>query len=109
MCGTVGSEFRVVVDAADVDCNADGVDDIGSLFIGENNPGLAGIGNEVVFDVELQKRRRRLVSDKEDNIPPTGSKLFRKRDSTHIVVRSALPPFEEADVATGTNPLSRPT
>ena len=55
MCGTVGSESRVVVDAADVDCNTDGVD-IGALFIGENNPGLAGMGNEAVVDAELQKK-----------------------------------------------------
>jgi len=55
MCGTVGSESRVVVDAADVDCNTDGVD-IGGLFIGENNPELAGMGNEAVVDAELQKK-----------------------------------------------------
>jgi hypothetical protein len=51
--GSVGSESRVVVDAADVDCNT-GVADIAALFIGENNPVLAGVGTDVVFDLELQ-------------------------------------------------------
>ena len=50
--GSVGSESRVVVDAADVECKI--VVDIAALFIAENNPVLAGMGIEGVCDVDLQ-------------------------------------------------------
>jgi len=52
--GSVGSESRVVVDAADVECKIDVADDIAALFIGENNPVLAGMEIEAVYDVDLQ-------------------------------------------------------
>lgn len=56
--GTVGSEFRVVVDAAlaDVlDCDIDVADDCAAVFIGGMNPILAGMESDVVF-VELVVR-----------------------------------------------------